>query len=93
MSFKLSNRQKRLKTPGLLGKILVQSAPEITGEDFRQWLADLYHCCESWGIKYTVSEFRYTLRQWIAEGMEVPEIVPVSVSVRYLNRLADAYPN
>ena len=93
MTFKLSNRQQYLKTPGLLGEVLVQSAPETTGEDFRQWLADLYHCCESWGMKYTVEEFRYTLRQWIAEGVEIPESVPISASVCYWNRLADAYPN
>ena len=91
MTFKLSNRQKRLKTTGLFGKILVQSVHETTGEDFRQWLADLFHCSDSWEMKYTVSEFRYAFRQWVVEGVEVPESVPVSIAVRYWNRLSDLH--
>ena len=95
MYFTLSNRQKNLKTPGLLGDFVpgFAAVPETTGEDFRQWLADLYHCCEEWGMRYTVSEFRYTVRQWAAECAELPEFVPVSAAVRYWNQLADIYPN
>ena len=95
MSFTLSNRYKHLKTAGLLVDFVpgFAAVPETTSEDFRQWLADLYHCCEEWGMRYAVSEFRHTVRQWIAEGMEVPESVPVSAAVRYWNRLADIYPN
>jgi len=95
MSFTLSNRYKHLKTAGLLVDFVpgFAAVPEITHEDFRQWLADLFHCCESWDIRYTVEEFRNTFRQWIAEGVEVPESVPVSEAVRHWNRLADSYPN
>lgn len=96
MIYKLSQPSKWHKIPGLLGKISPVPArnPGIEfAPDFRQWIADMYHCCGQWGTKYTVPDFRYDMRNWIAEGIEVPAFVPVSKAVRYWNELSDLYLN
>lgn len=60
--------------------------------DFRQWVADMYHCSECWGERTTVHDFRYNMRNWIADSIEVPQFVPVSAAVAYWNRLCELYP-
>ena len=62
----------------------------------KQWLADVYHCCETWGEKETSK----TMFIMLAEHMKQkdPENFSPHPSLcrecaAYWNKLCDAYPN
>ena len=64
--------------------------------DWRQWIADVYHCSECWGQKTTELEMLMDLaesrRQADPEDF-VPDITLYKECAAYWNELAEAYPN
>ena len=62
----------------------------------RQYIADVYHCSDTWGQKMTEDEMKANLEQWQQEtdpedGCPVPELY--KECTRYWNELCDMYPN
>lgn len=67
-----------------------------TDTQYRQYIADLYHCSDCWGQKVTEDEMRTNLEEWNKET-DPEEYVPAPYLFRqcaaYWNELCDAYPN
>ena len=64
--------------------------------DWRQWIADVYHCSECWGQKTTELEMLLELaesRRQADPDDFVPDITLYQECAAYWNELADAYPN
>lgn len=64
--------------------------------DWRQWIADMYHCSECWGQKMTELEMLLDLaetRRQADPDDYVPDIMLYHECAEYWNELCDAYPN
>ena len=65
-------------------------------EKAKQYIADVYHCSESWGEKVTVSEMIVNLTEWnnaTDTGEYCPPVSLAPVLAIYWNELCDIYPN
>ena len=74
---------ERMKKSGLSG-------------DYKQWIADVYHCSECWGNKMTDEEMLLDLaetRRQADPDEYVPDIMLYKECAAYWNRLCDMYPN
>lgn len=68
----------------------------MAGNDYRQWIADVYHCSECWGQKMTDDEMKLDL----IEAMQQkdpddysPDPALYRECAAYWNELCDAYQN
>lgn len=64
--------------------------------DWRQWIADVYHCSECWGQKMTDEEMLLDLaesRRQADPDDYVPDIMLYHECAAYWNELCSAYPN
>ena len=65
----------------------------MANTDYKQYIADIYHCCEAWGQKVTEEEMRINIASWREEFDDCPRHLPVKACTRYWNELCDMYPN
>lgn len=65
----------------------------MSSNDYKQFVADLYHCSESWGQKVTEEDMAINIKSWKEEFDDCPERLPVKACTRYWNELCDMYPN
>jgi hypothetical protein len=64
--------------------------------DYKQWVADSYHCSGTWGQKMTELEMLIELaetRRQTDPGEYVPDITLYRECCEYWNQLCDAYRN
>jgi len=64
--------------------------------DYKQWIADAYHCSECWGQKMTDEEMLLDLaetRRQADPDDYVPDIILYKECAAYWNELCDRYPN
>lgn len=64
--------------------------------DYRQFIADIYHCLNCWGIKQSEQEMLVNLEQWrqeIEPGEYCPNPSQAAVCAAYWNHLCDIYPD
>lgn len=64
--------------------------------DYKQWIADVYHCSECWGQKQTDEEMLLDLAESRRQAYPddyVPDIILYHECAAYWNELCDAYPN
>lgn len=64
--------------------------------NYKQWIADIYHCSDSWGQKMTHDEMLINIIEWNkqTDGSEycpTPELY--KECAEYWNYLCDAYQN
>lgn len=62
-------------------------------DDYKQFIADLYHCSEIWGQKTTEEYMRIDIESWKKEFEDCPKHMPVKKCTEYWNYLCDMYPN
>ena len=65
-------------------------------EDWKQWIADVYHCSDAWGQRMTVDEMRTMLIESALEkfpGDYSPSPLLCVECSTYWNELCTAYPN
>lgn len=65
------------------------------GNDYKQWIADVYHCSDCWGQKMTDDEMRTTLIE--AQKEKFPDDYSPDPSLfrecaAFWNDLCEAYP-
>lgn len=63
--------------------------------DYKQWIADSYHCSECWGQKMTDEEMLLELaetRRQADPDDYVPDIMLYKECAAYWNELCDRYP-
>lgn len=63
--------------------------------DWKQWIADAYHCSDCWGQKMTDEEMLIDLaesRRQSDPDVFVPDIMLYKECAAYWNELCDAYP-
>ena len=63
--------------------------------DYKQWIADSYHCSECWGQKMTYEEMLLELaesRRQADPDDYVPDIMLYKECAEYWNELCDRYP-
>ena len=73
----------------------LQRQKEIRG-DYKQWVADTYHCSDCWGCKTTEEEMLLDLvetRKQADFDDYVPDPTLYKECAAYWNELCDAYPN
>lgn len=46
-------------------------------DDYKQFIADLYHCSEMWGQKTTEEYMRIDIESWKKEFDDCPKYMPV----------------
>lgn len=64
--------------------------------NYKQFIADIYHCSDCWGIKQSEHEMLANLEQWRQEiGQEeyCPDLSQAAACVAYWNHLCDIYPD
>lgn len=64
--------------------------------DYRQWIADVYHCSECWGETMTEDDMRITLTEAAREKDPddySPDPSLAAECAAYWNELCDLYPN
>lgn len=64
--------------------------------DYRQWIADVYHCSGCWGEKMTEDDMRITLTETAREkwpGDYSPDPSLARECSVFWNELCDLYPN
>lgn len=64
--------------------------------DYRQWIADVYHCSDCWGQKETVDGMRIMLEETMKEKDPddySPDPSQATECAAYWNHLCDLYPN
>lgn len=62
--------------------------------DYRQFIADIYHCSNCWGCKQTTAEMRVNLEQWwqeIDQDDYCPDPSQAAACAEYWNHLCDIY--
>lgn len=64
--------------------------------DYRQWIADVYHCSDCWGVTMTAEDMRITLIESAREKdpddySPDPSLAPECAA--YWNELCELYPN
>lgn len=77
-------------------RILATMKEQDTNGDYRQWIADYYHCSETWGQKMTEGEMLLQLvetRRETDPSEYVPDITLYRECCEYWNQLCDAYPS
>lgn len=60
-----------------------------------QWIADVYHCGESWGVPMTEEEMRIMLEECRIQAAPedyVPDVSMAKECTEYWNALCVAYP-
>ena len=65
-------------------------------EDWRQWIADVYHCSECWGQRISVDEMRLFLIEMKKEKMPgdySPSPFLCKECASYWNELCTLYPS
>lgn len=70
--------------------------PGTEEKDYKQWIADLYHCSDCWGQKMTTEEMELDLIESRREADPddyVPDPSMASECAAYWNELCDLYPN
>ena len=63
--------------------------------NYKQFIADIYHCADMWGKKVTEDEMLYNLTEWNKEtekGEYCPKISLYRQCAAYWNQLAELYP-
>ena len=63
--------------------------------DWRQWIADVYHCSGTWGEKTTAEDIRIMLQETALEkapGDYSPDPSMAPACAAYWNDLCDMYP-
>lgn len=68
----------------------------IFNEECKQWLANVYHCCECWGEKETSKSMFIMLCETMKEkdpGDFSPHPSLCVDCAKYWNKLCDMYPN
>ena len=61
--------------------------------DYKQFIADIYHCSGCWGSTTTPAEMKANLIEWESEGIEdCPNINMAANCAAYWNELAQKYP-
>lgn len=63
--------------------------------NYRQWVADVYHCSDEWGTKVTDDEMKTLLEEsHIQAGTDdyVPAVSLYRQCAAYWNKLCDLYP-
>jgi hypothetical protein len=63
--------------------------------NLKQYIADIYHCSDSWGIKMTDDDMYLSLIEWNKEtepGEYCPEPYQYKECAMYWNKLCDLYP-
>lgn len=64
--------------------------------NFRQWIADVYHCSEAWGQETTADEMKTMLSETRAQSDPADYVPDTSLSAacaEYWNHLCKAYPD
>ena len=64
--------------------------------NYKQYIADIYHCSCEWGIKITDDEMYMNLVEWgkeISNDLSVPDPSLYKKCAAYWNKLCDMYPN
>ena len=64
--------------------------------DYRQWIADVYHCSDCWGEKMTAEDMRITLTEHAREKDPddySPDPSMYHECAEFWNELCDLYPN
>ena len=67
-----------------------------TGNDYKQYIADVYHCSGIWGQKMTEEEMHINLVEWKKDTCPdeySPSPHLFKECCEYWNQLCDAYPN
>lgn len=68
----------------------------MENNDYRQWIADVYHCSESWGQRMTNDDMLIMLTE-SAKQNDPDEYSPDTSIYRecatYWNKLCETYPN
>lgn len=73
----------------------------VTKEDIalataKQFIADIYHCSDNWGVTMSEDDMRENLQQWAMEadpGTPVPDISMAAELTAYWNELCRLYPS
>ena len=63
--------------------------------NYKQWVADVYHCSDVWGTKVTDEEMKTLLEEshiQAGTGDYVPEVSLYKQCAAYWNKLCDLYP-
>ena len=68
----------------------------MENNDYRQWIADVYHCSESWGQRMTNDDMLIMLTE--SAKQKDPEDYSPDLSLyhecaAYWNQLCETYPN
>ena len=64
-------------------------------EKAKQYIADIYHCSNDWGVKVTEADMLVNLQEWNQAkdpGEYCPALGLVAVCTSYWNELCDLYP-
>ena len=68
----------------------------MENNDYRQWIADVYHCSESWGQRMTDSDMYVLLVESTKQkdpGDYSPDPYLYHECAEYWNELCEVYPN
>lgn len=68
----------------------------MDGNNWMQWIADVYHCSGCWGQKMSADDMRVTLIESAREkdpGDYIPGPSLSSKCAAFWNELCDTYPN
>lgn len=62
--------------------------------NYKQWVADVYHCSDVWGTKVTDEEMKILLEEshiQVGTGEYVPDVSLYQKCATYWNRLCDLF--